>query len=70
MRRARLGKKQPPEAVQKVAADGIVTHKVCHMHGVVPVTDCNVGVYPNGNPRICKARAGAQFRAWKDSQKV
>ena len=38
-----------------VITDGVITHKVCKVHGLVLVAECIVGAYSNGKPRItCK----------------
>ena len=35
-----------------VTENGCITHKICHVHGLVPVSDCHVGKYEKGSPRI------------------
>jgi hypothetical protein len=35
-----------------VTENECITHKICRVHGLVSISDCHIGKYENGNPRI------------------
>jgi len=38
-----------------VMSDGVITHKLCRKHGLLPIDECYVGFFRSGSPRIqCK----------------
>lgn len=51
-----------------VEVDGKITHKMCPHHGLVPVADCSIGMYKNGEPRVlclkC-SRLSDKKRGWR-----
>jgi len=43
------------QKMKYVLLDGAITHKLCRVHGMIPIADCWVGKYSNGEPRVmCK----------------